>query len=386
MENRKSIILKLDKKKIIFASIAISLSFIITFIIAEIIIRLFFPENIIKTNPNSQKALLYGWGGEPFANIVDYNPDTHEKIIEQRNSQGWRDEEHKFNKEKGVKRVLFLGDSYTYGWGVKFNDIYTTKFNNFLPANFEIIRIGEGGWGTAQEFLALKYEGIKYNPDFVILAFHYNDVLDNLSDKPLGDKDSKTTRPKFDLIDNKLVLRFEPMKDKLTQKIKRYLLHHSAVLVKILLLKRILLMNYYGILKEEIKQPIFYDEYSQNIEVGWEITKAILKEINKLCKKHHAKFIVFPISNKQHFYFKEQKFLLNDKIIIIDNQKPFRILKDFCNKNSIEYINSLNIAKNLYEGKSLLFKTNDHWNEYGHEFMAKILYKHFKNNYYICEN
>ncbi len=44
---------------------------------------------------------------------------------------------------------------------------------------FEVVNAGVAGYGTLQEYLYLVSEGIKYQPDLVLLMFYENDLYDN---------------------------------------------------------------------------------------------------------------------------------------------------------------------------------------------------------------
>ncbi|MBU1849701.1 MAG: hypothetical protein KKH40_03155, partial [Nanoarchaeota archaeon] len=46
--------------------------------------------------------------------------------------------------------------------------------------DYEVINLGVSGYGTDQELILLQKEGLKYNPDVVILGFYLeNDKPDN---------------------------------------------------------------------------------------------------------------------------------------------------------------------------------------------------------------
>lgn len=106
------------------------------------------------------------------------------------NSKGLRDREYDYEKPAGTRRILVLGDSYTWGYGVRNDEIYT----EFLERRFEkegrsweVINSGVSGYGTDQEFLWFKTEGVKYQPDLVILAFFVlNDPQNNISAAQYG--------------------------------------------------------------------------------------------------------------------------------------------------------------------------------------------------------
>jgi lysophospholipase L1-like esterase len=115
--------------------------------------------------------------------MVFVDPDTGETVLYRTNSQGWKDIEHTFRKDPHTVRILVIGDSNTYG-SAKFEDLYTRRLQELLDRvvpTTEVISIGVGGWGTDQELEVLKLEGVRYQPDFVILQFCSNDIFDNLA-------------------------------------------------------------------------------------------------------------------------------------------------------------------------------------------------------------
>jgi lysophospholipase L1-like esterase len=98
------------------------------------------------------------------------------------NSQGLRDREFSFEKPTGVYRVLMLGDSTTFGWGVRMEETAAKqlekKLNEHLPPGYdkaEVINAGVGNYDTIQEVTYYETIGWKYNPDLVVLVFFIND-------------------------------------------------------------------------------------------------------------------------------------------------------------------------------------------------------------------
>jgi lysophospholipase L1-like esterase len=99
------------------------------------------------------------------------------------NSKGLRDREYPYQKPPGTMRILVLGDSYAWGYGVADNQVFSevleAKFEQ-TGSKIEVLNSGVSGWGTDQEYLFLVDEGIKYAPDLVVLAFFVlNDMDDN---------------------------------------------------------------------------------------------------------------------------------------------------------------------------------------------------------------
>jgi len=99
------------------------------------------------------------------------------------NSKGLRDAEHAYEKSDSTFRILLLGDSITMGWGVPQDQIYADILEVQLNRNpplpdvkkFEVINAGVGNYNTSHELFYLESEGLKYNPDMVMVCFFIND-------------------------------------------------------------------------------------------------------------------------------------------------------------------------------------------------------------------
>ena len=101
------------------------------------------------------------------------------------NSLGLRSAEIEPAKPAGVFRILVLGDSVTFGWGVRVEDAFPSQLASLLATlrpndRFEVINAGVSGYGTWQELLWLRQTGLKLDPDVVIVQAHLNDAADNL--------------------------------------------------------------------------------------------------------------------------------------------------------------------------------------------------------------
>jgi hypothetical protein len=100
------------------------------------------------------------------------------------NSHGLREREIDYEKPPGLRRVLVLGDSFVEALGVAVEDAFPRRLEAHLGAAggspTQVINAGAVGYGTAQEYLLLKHEGVRYQPDIVMLLFFSgNDVEDN---------------------------------------------------------------------------------------------------------------------------------------------------------------------------------------------------------------
>ncbi|MEE9573578.1 MAG: hypothetical protein V3W20_11055 [Candidatus Neomarinimicrobiota bacterium] len=112
-----------------------------------------------------------GWISKP--NIKDMQ--VFDNKVLNTNSKGFRGKtEYSYNKDQDKIRILIVGDSHTFGEEVSDNETYPYYLQEIIP-NAEVMNLGMHGYGHDQMLIFLKEEGIKYNPDIIILGYiHYN--------------------------------------------------------------------------------------------------------------------------------------------------------------------------------------------------------------------
>jgi lysophospholipase L1-like esterase len=83
-------------------------------------------------------------------------------------------------KAPGERRVLFLGDSLTYGQGVAEEDTVPGALERELAARtgtrWSVVNAGHRAYDTPQELALLEEHGATIQPDVVLLGWYWNDV------------------------------------------------------------------------------------------------------------------------------------------------------------------------------------------------------------------
>ena len=97
----------------------------------------------------------------------------------QLNADGFRGDE--FDVQSDKKRVLFVGDSYTFGWGVDQQEVLPYQLEQLLAGtpyaiDAEIYNLGVPGYNTLQEFHLLNQVIDRYSPELVMLGYVMNDA------------------------------------------------------------------------------------------------------------------------------------------------------------------------------------------------------------------
>ncbi|OIN89639.1 hypothetical protein AUJ59_00955 [Candidatus Beckwithbacteria bacterium CG1_02_47_37] len=111
----------------------------------------------------------------------------------ERNSLGFRDREHSFDKPEDTYRILILGDSIAYGQMVEFKDIFPVRLEEKLNETggqaVEVINMSLMGWNTVEQLQVLTVYGLRFQPDLVVIGFYLNDpqVKHNSQGKEVAD-------------------------------------------------------------------------------------------------------------------------------------------------------------------------------------------------------
>lgn len=156
-----------------------------------------------------------GWTHIPGASGRWFNP-RHEYDVEVTiNSQGLRDVEHDYTKPPDVFRILILGDSYVEGMRVPLEQTFGKRLEDRLnqaglPIRFEVVLAGVSAWGTDQQLLWYRNEGIRYEPDLVLLGFFPgNDFMNNAEALEVANIGG-VRKPFFHLENGELALKYHP--------------------------------------------------------------------------------------------------------------------------------------------------------------------------------
>lgn len=155
----------------------------ISLVLAELGLRLALGRSLrVQTRTGPLRALdpILGWKYLARTTLRIEHPDYSVEL--RTNSRGFRDAERATPKRAGVMRVAILGDSFVAGIQVAQAERFSERLEVLLGRSreVEVVNLGIGGYSTAQELLAYRQEGIRLQPDVVILAVcTLNDATNN---------------------------------------------------------------------------------------------------------------------------------------------------------------------------------------------------------------
>ncbi len=379
--------MKLTSSKILKNLSLMIISVIVTLSILEVIMRIFYyipsptmDEFDLKTSNYYQKDDVLWW--VPRNNIHGvHNKHGSFETTFNTNSSGIRDKEYSLNKPKGIQRIVVIGDSYTWGFGVNDSEIYTERLEAILP-NTEVINLGVTAYSLWQEILYLKREGLKYDPDIVILGLCMNDIVWGMDHPKISDGEKKNALKKSDQVNIKEYL-------------KKYILHKSSlyqfIIDRVYTSKRLVKAMIYlglrgpliGFVDLDVALMPALRNYSDVVDKMWTVTESELINLKRLTSDKGIRLIV--AVNPSPLAIDETRFKQTISQSIFDAKdfdldKPYRLLERFAAKNNIEIIIPLNVFRQAHkQGKPLYLERDTHFNPEGHNLFGHKIAEYMLN-------
>jgi lysophospholipase L1-like esterase len=112
----------------------------------------------------------------------EHRPEVHAFLMGVNvaiNRHKLRDREIGFERTPNTFRMLMLGDSLTFGWGVPIERTFVKRLEAMITAagiKAEVINAGVGNYNTSMEVAYYMAEGYRYQPDVVVLNYFINDA------------------------------------------------------------------------------------------------------------------------------------------------------------------------------------------------------------------
>lgn len=340
---------------------------VLALVVIELVLRAVAPlENV----PQREFDPRLGWRGRP--NLHCILNEGHFTISISQNSRGFRDREHAIEKPSGTARILCLGDSFTWGWGVDQADIYTAVLQrryDEAAAPVEVVNAGVGGYSTDQLLLYLEPEGLSYTPEWVVYQAAWNDVRDN----PRTVVEAIYHKPRFVLEgDGGLVLRDCPVPPLGTVGALKYFVSRHSRLAYFLR-HRLHVARFARLARDEEATDATVSAEtsgpgtplperdgappSEGGEVGYpfRLFCRLVDEMDRVCREHGASFVALidlPLTESELEYWGA-----------VCGHVDARLVTDYL------------LARAAAAGAPAYIPADGHWTADGHRWIADLLYE-----------
>jgi len=315
------------------------------------------------------------------------------------NSRGYRGPEYAWDAPARF-RILGLGDSFAFGFGVKEEDTYLARLERALAAGrVEVINAGLAGMGPDNEARLLAADGPRLRPDLVLVGFFVgNDLIDAATGvartrlrngvpmvpeailerwyrplRPGRILPQPLARPAPGGLDLPL-----PFKDTLRKHSHLYRLVTGRV-GRLQLAWRGPRAGAAAQTPVEEFNPFAQEafclkSYPPEFDLAWEKAKGAVGQIKAWCDGHGARLAVVMIPTEAQVYPERwddvrRRFALRDEDFDLD--KPQRILSEYAVATGIPMVDLLPVLRAArHTGGPLYFRRDIHWTSRGHEVAA----------------
>jgi len=166
-------------RSIFFKIFGVLLGLLVALAVAEVAVRLLSPQEVGPVRFACDPEL--GYIPVPHQQGVRNAPGGF-TFSYSNNSLGWRGRAEYRETKQADNRVLFLGDSFTYGLGVNDDQTFPQQIEKKLNAadfSVEVLNAGCPGKGTDYALKLFQTVGARFHPDLTVLGFFCNDFEDN---------------------------------------------------------------------------------------------------------------------------------------------------------------------------------------------------------------
>jgi hypothetical protein len=353
-------------KNIVFVLIPL----LVLFILLEILSRLFFP--------GSDRPREYY---DTENNIVKYGREngtrgmwTVGNFAQQRgkwriNNDGWNSPiDYTPAKTPGVKRIAVIGDSYIEAWQVDAEKKYPSLLDKMLGDKYEVYSFGVSASPLSQYVHMSRYVEKKYSPDVYIFNLVHNDFhqsINGLTYTPF----MMTVKLNADSTFTEV----QPVKPERA---------YSKMPAGDLLKKSSFFRYVYENL--QLKQRFISKAGAKEVEMNVPVSDMMNKKdsirrvtaylLGRIKAELGGKEIIFVMdAPRQNIYHND---LAASKVAWLNET-----VGGYCKDLGMDFIDLTPYMEEDYKKNQTHFesKYDNHWSQYGHQFVANVVYNYFKN-------
>ena len=312
--------------------------------------------NVTQHGNLSQYDDELGWKGVP--NGEAEFTTVNNSIWLAHNSEGYRDIEHKSENENKPS-IVFLGDSFTWGYEVEFDEMFVNLIRNKLPS-YEIYNLSHRGYGTDQQLLTFMRWYEDQPVELVVLMISDNDAEENGVSERYG-----KSKPYYQIVKKELELMGVPVPE--SEEWTKPSVEEAAPTSWKTTLNDFFLRSHFihdinlriNLLMSSSKSSSVQHHYKPKEIL---ITSRILEELKKEVESNGAELMVFFIPSKQ-------------EVEKLDNSPPYQVeIIELCQELDIEYYDLASDFQSTWP--RAYYRYGTHWNVRGHEIASDAIYQY----------
>ena len=379
-------------KPLIFRGVLLLFGLGVALGFTEFGLRMLYPDpRILRPDPEI--------GYVPTANLdVRKVFGGHERVVRiTTNSLGLRAPETVLQPPaSGMRRVLALGDSFTFGHAVEVGEAWPAVLERAVAersrARHEVVNAGVSGYGTGQQLLLYRRLEPRVRPDAVVLAFTVvNDSLDNacLDERRIG---PRTDVPCFRTSAGALTI--APPTPAVAGPPRRAPMRSLAAEFFVAQAKRLTLWNpkILGVAEAagfRVRLPYvpetvvgWYDPAVS--ERAWAITQRLLIELRDTLAARGVPLVILVVPSSLQVDGSRQATLATlgrdhplVRAYLADPRRPQRLIREFCQVAALNCIDPLDDLLKLEARERTYYPLDGHWTPASHALAARLVAQRF---------
>jgi len=267
------------------------------------------------------------------------------------NAHGLRGPLVPFKKEPGERRILFLGDSITFGLSTKEEDCFVWRVRDLARAraaggSISVVNCSVTGYSPWQEYAILKDLGLSFHPDIIVQVFCLNDIGQKFNLVNYGGKTKHLAPPEPSALEWSGLYR----------------------------MSRTLAFQWFGPTRAELKarndaycpDTLIDQPNAPHIREAWRLTRESMHRITSLARQHEVPLAIvsFPIARQVD-------------PTAPDSSTPQQWLAEFAREEKVPVLDLLPIYRKFAREKGMtgqdLFPDKTHPNQLAHRIAADAI-------------
>jgi hypothetical protein len=353
-------------------------SIIVTFIIAEIIIR------IIGTSETTslENTTIDGYTIRKPELIANYKLNQYNNELHF-NEVGFRDDSWQVNTEK----IAVIGDSFMEALCIPEDNYFASILQRITK--HEVINISREKFNTIEEVYFFKKFAVHLKPKLVLLFMYMNNDISFNSEYKTKYKGKNTSPINYINKNGIYTLPSQKFSSNILSSIKTFIINHSIIIPK--LYHSILKISYGRFSNSEKPEFVFggnqldeiyiIDKYQSKKNIAdWKATEDALLEIKKIVNQYGGEFVL--ITFESRYTLPKSRFL--------DKEYPLQKISTIATENELIHF-SLNTFLDDYYSKIKgpkegLHLSDGHWNMLSHHIITYYVLQRLIDNGIILLN
>jgi hypothetical protein len=312
------------------------------------------------------------------------------------NSLGFHDYDYPAAKPVGTFRVLMLGDSGTFGTGLRLEETGAKRAERLLretcSRSHEVINAGVPSYSPLLEYLLLKHIGLGLHPDLVVLNFDMTDVRDDFIRTALARLDSDglpLAVPPNHFLETALLIpplpkpRFLWIVEPVEAVVRRSALYQAlrksrpanALLGPLRLdPRRLEALGLVGDIQYD-RMAITRGKDNAKLRAAWVLTERYIVGIRDLARTRNILFVLVVYPHAYQVSASESQvgqFSLGVGPSLVSSERPFQILDELGRRHGFPVVNLLALFRERHDTEGRLFwHDNMHFNPRGARVFAE---------------